>query len=113
MSISYSKFFDPVQLGTSASTLLTIGAQPSQQLLRGGRIRFTNTTATAATVTAYAVPSGGSVGDSNAFVKGKSIAANDYLDVDVPIMAAGATLQALSGTATAITAHMIAGGIFA
>ncbi len=61
MSISYSKFFDPVQLGTSASTLLTIGAQPSQQLLRGGRIRFTNTTATAATVTAYAVPSGGSL----------------------------------------------------
>lgn len=112
MSISYSKFFDPVQLPGTATTLFTVPA-PASTLLRGGRIRFTNTTAGAITVTAYAVPNAGSVGVANAFVSAKSIAANDYLDVDVPIMPSGATLQALASAATSITAHMIAGGLFA
>ncbi len=112
MTISYSSFFAPTVLTTSAATLATVPASPTGTLLRGGRVRLTNTSASAATVTLYAVPALGTAAAGNAFVSGKSIAANDFLDVDVPIMPAGATLQALASAATSITAHMISGGLY-
>lgn len=112
MSISYSNFFAPIALGIAASTLFTIPAATPATLLRGGRVRFTNTTAAPATVTAYAVPLAGTAAAGNAFVSGKTVAANDYLDVDMPVMPAGAFLSALSGTASSITAHMISGSYF-
>lgn len=112
MTISYSKFFQPTVLTTAAATLMTIPSSPTSTLLRGGRVRLTNTTNTAATVTLYAVPSAGTAGVGNAFVPGKSIAANDFLDVDMPIMQAGDFFQALAGTAASITVHMISGSYF-
>ena len=112
MSISYSSFFAPTVLGLSATTIFTVPLTPASTLLRGGRIRFTNTTALATTITAYAVPLAGVAGVGNAFVSAKTVAANDFIDIDLPVMPAGAFLQALSGTATAITAHMIAGSYF-
>ena len=115
MTISYSNFFVPTVLTTTAATLFTVGATsaPASTLLRGGRIRFTNTTASPVTVTAYVVPSAGTAAAGNAFVSGKTIAANDYIDVDVPVMPNLAFLQALAGAATSITAHMISGSLFA
>lgn len=113
MSISYSKFFAPTVLTLVAATLLTIPAAPASTLLRGARIRVTNTTGVAATLTLYAVPLAGTAGVGNAFVSSKTIAGNDYLDVDVPIMAAGDFIQGLAGTATSLTAHMISGSYFA
>ena len=112
MTISYSSFFAPVQLAATAGLIYTTPTTPTSTLLRGGRVRLTNNTATAATATLYAVPNGGSVGVSNVFVSAKSIAGNDFLDVDVPILPAGASLQGLSGTANAITVHMISGSLF-
>lgn len=113
MTITYSNFFAPTVLGVAAATLGTaVPSSPPSSLLRGGRIRFTNTTAGAVTVTAYAVPLAGAAGVGNAFLSAKSVAANDFLDVDVPIMPAGAFIQALAGAATSITAHMISGGLF-
>ena len=112
MSITYSSFFPPAQLGTSAATLFTAPTSPTSTLLRGGRIRFVNTTAGAVTVTAYAVPLAGTASASNAFVSGKTIAANDFLDVDVPIIGPGGFVQALASAATSITAHMISGSYF-
>jgi hypothetical protein len=114
MTISYSKFFAPTVLPiTTPATLLTIPTAPATTLLRGGRIRLTNTTNVAATVTLYAVPLAGTAGAGNAFVSVKAIAANDYIDVDVPIMGAGDFIQGLAGTASSITAHMISGSYFA
>jgi hypothetical protein len=75
-------------------------------------MRLTNTTAGAVTATLYAVPLAGTAAVGNAFLSAKSIAANDYLDVDVPIMPAGAFIQGLAGAATSITAHMISGGLY-
>ena len=112
MTIGYTNFFAPAVLTTAAVTLATVPATPFGTILRGGRIRFTNTTAVAAAVTAYAVPPAGTAGVGNAFVSAKSIAANDFLDVDVPIMPAGAFLQALASANTSITAHMLGGGLF-
>lgn len=113
MAITYAKQFAPQQLGTAAATLFSIAASPSTNLLRGGRIRFTNTTAGAVQVTAYAVPSAGTAADSNAFLKAKTIAANDFLDVDLPALAAGDFVQAFASAATSITAHFITGSVFA
>lgn len=112
MTIDYSKFFSPTVLGTAATTLMTVRALPSQTLLRGARIRFTNTTAVPATVTAYAVPSAGTAGVGNAFISGQSISPNGFIDVDVPIMAVNDFIQALSSTATSINAQMISGSYF-
>lgn len=112
MTITYKKFFAPTVLGIAAATLMTVDAAPASTLLRGARIRLTNTTSVAATATLYAVPLAGTAGVGNAFVSGKTIAANDFLDVDVPIMGAGDFIQALAGTASAITAHMVSGSLF-
>lgn len=112
MTTSYSNFFAPTVLTTSAATLYTVPATPTASLLRGGRMRFTNTTAGAITVTAYAVPPAGTAAAGNAFVSAKSVAAGDYLDADVPIMPAGAFIQALASANTSITAHMLSGSVF-
>ena len=112
MTITYKKFFQPAVLGIAAATLMTVDVAPITTLLRGARIRLTNTTGSAATATLYAVPAAGAAGVGNAFVAGKTIAANDFLDVDVPIMAAGDFIAGLAGTASAITAHMVSGSLF-
>jgi hypothetical protein len=93
MTIGYSSFFTPIQLAAAAGALYTVPTSPSATLLRGGRIRLTNTTAGAVTVTLYAVPAAGTPLAANAFASAKSIAANDFLDMDVPILPAGASLQ--------------------
>ena len=112
MTISYSQFMAPTVLGVAAATLFTVPATPASTLLRGGRMRLVNTTAGAVTATLYAVPLAGTAAAGNAFVSGKSIAANDYLDVDVPLMGPGGFVQGLAGAATSITAHMISGSLF-
>ena len=112
MTISYSAFFAPAVLGTSAGTLFTVPIAPTTILMRGGRMRLTNTTGSAVAVTLYAVPLAGTAGAGNAFISGKSIAANDYLDVDVPLMGPGAFVQGLAGTGSAVTTHMLSGSYF-
>jgi hypothetical protein len=112
MAITYAKFFAPTVLGVVAATLFIIPS-PASTLFRGGRVRLTNTTAGPVSVTLYAVPVAGTAGVGNAFILAKMVGANDYLDVDVPIMAAGDFLQALAGSATSITAQVISGAYFA
>lgn len=112
MTISYNQFFAPTQLGTTAAVLLTVPEAPTTTLLRGGRVRLTNTTGAAVTATLHAVPSAGTPSAANAIVFAKSIGANDYLDVDLPIMPAGATLQGLAGAATSLTVHMLGGSLY-
>lgn len=112
MTISYTNFMSPTVLTTSAVTMFTVPAAPTTTLLRGGRMRFSNTTGGAVTVTVHSVPSAGSAADGNAVVKAKSVPANDYIDVDLPIMPAGSFVQALAGANTSITAHMVSGSYF-
>lgn len=112
MSVSYTSFFVPTLLTTSAATLFTVPSNLTSTLLRGGRIRLTNTTALAASATLHNVPSGGSASATNMFCAAKSVSGNDYLDVDVPLMPAGSFVQALSGTASALNAQMLNGSYF-
>lgn len=111
MSISYTSFFVPTLLPITVTTLFTVPSGVSS-LLRGGRIRCTNTTVLAASVTLHNVPLGGSASTTNMFCNAKSIAANDYLDIDIPLMPAGSFVQALSGTASAVNVQMLSGSYF-
>ncbi len=114
MTISYKKFFEPAILTAGLVTFYTVPLDPNSTLLRGARVRFVNATASIASVTAYAVPLGvASGGPANSFVFNRAVPPFDYIDVDVPIMKAGDFLQALSGTAGAISMMAIAGALFA
>lgn len=113
MAIDILHLFNPNQVDNAAAeTLYTVPSTPTSIRLIGMRVRFCNTTAGAVTISVWAVPSGGSAADTNASLKGYSIAANDYIDVDIPTMEAGDFLQAQAGAATSITASCLAGALF-
>lgn len=109
MSITYGRFFAPQQIPAADTTIYTVPSTPTQTVMKSMRVRLTNTTGSAAAITLYAVPSGGAVGASNTCLPAVSIAANDYLDVDVPDMSASDSLHALGGTANAITITQLDG----
>lgn len=111
MTIAFIQLFAPVQVGSSATTLYTVPATPTSSLLRNGRVRFANTTGAAVTIKAWAVPNGGSEADSNVFLPTYSVPANDYVDVDVPVIAYGGKIKAIAGAATSITATALDGFI--
>ena len=112
MSVQVIQMFPPTVLTTSAVTLYTVATGSGASVLARGRIRFTNTSAVAATVTAYDVPTGGTAGAGNNFCPTLSVPAFSNLDVDVPVLAAGGFIQALASAATSVTAHAMDGVLF-
>jgi hypothetical protein len=113
MTVQVIQMFTPTQLSTAAVTLYTFSAGGTGAVLSRGRIRFVNNSASATTVTAYDIPSGGSASATTTFCPAKQIVAGDTLDVDVPVIALGGTIQALSPAGTAVVAHALDGVIFA
>ena len=112
-SILREELFAPEDVdNASADVLITVPSTPTTTLLINGRVRFTNHTAGAVTITAWAVPSGGSAGTTNICLPSTSIGANSYIDVDVPQIAAGGTFEAQAGAATSITASCIDGAYY-
>jgi len=112
VATTVQQMFAPTALTNAAVTLFTVPTNPATSILRKGIIRFTNVTAGAITVTAWAVPKGGANADSNAFVKGFSIAANSFTDVPVPLMLTGDFIQALASAGASITVSSIDGVIY-
>lgn len=116
MTTSVSQLFAPTLLTTLAATLFTVASSPNSAftaMLRKGRVRFTNVTAGAITVKAYAIPKGGTASDTgNAFLVGFSIAANSFSDVDLPQMKAGDFLQALASANTSIMCTALDGILY-
>lgn len=108
-AIDYTKLFEPAALTTSAVEYYAV---PTGKTLRNGMVRLTNVTAGAVTADVHAVPASGLVGDDNAVIKGYSINANSYIDVELPIMKAGDEIHALAGAATSITMHYLDGALF-
>lgn len=111
-SLTIVQLFAPTVLTTSAATLYSITASPNTQVLRNGRIRFTNTTAGPVSVTAYAIQSGGTASAANAFLNGETIAPNSHLDSDIPMLTAGGFVQALANANTSVTATALDGVVF-
>lgn len=112
MALSFLLLFAANQIDNAApETLFTVPAAPSSNILRNGRVRFANTTAAPVTIKAWAIPAAGAAADANVCLPVQSVGANAYIDVDVPVMAAGGFMQALAGAAASITASMLDGFI--
>ena len=112
MAINYVKFFAPTTLTLAVATIYAVPTTPVTNLLRGGRVRLTNTTNTPKTARLYAVPTGDTANDINAFFFDSTIPAFSYLDVDVPIMAAGDSLPGNASATPGVNIQAIAGGVF-
>lgn len=112
MAINYQKFFQPQVLTVAAATIYTVPTTPVSNLFRGGRVRLTNSTTTPKTARVHAVPAGGALADVNAFFFDQTVPASGYVDVDVPIMAAGDTIQALASATPGVSIQAMTGGVF-
>ena len=102
MALTFVKLFQPALLATSAAAIYTVPSAPTTMLLRNGRVRLTNNATTAVAATLYAVPAAGAASNTNTFFPYRSIAPQDYIDVDVPQMAAGDAIHGLASAATSI-----------
>lgn len=111
MPMQYTKLFEPVALGLTATTIYTVPSSAVTNLLRGAIVRITNPTATGVTATLFSVPAGGANGTTNNFFPGMSIGANSYIDVQVPQMRAGDFLQGFAAAA-GLNIQAIAGAIY-
>lgn len=112
MPMQYTKLFEPTLLTAAASTIFTVNATVASTLLKGGILRLTNTSASPVAVTLYSVPAAGANGAANNFFPAKSIAANDYVDVQLPQMKAGDFLQGFASTASVVNIQAIAGAYY-
>lgn len=96
----------PTQLGTSASTVYTVGTGVTAVVKQ---ILVVNVSASATTVTIHAVPSAGSAGTTNRIFSALPIAPNATLTLDLSqVLTAGDTIQALAGATSAVNV-MISG----
>lgn len=112
-TLTIQKLFSPRALTNVVAIVYTCPVSPPSACLKNGRVRFTNTTAGAITVTAYTVgPSPAVPAAGNMFLNAVSIAANGFLDVNLPTLGAGDTFQAFASAAASITVSEIGGVIF-
>lgn len=109
MALNYAKLFEPAALGTSVATYYTVAAPNT---LRNASVRLTNVTAAPVTATVHAVPLSASATAANAILYGYSIPANGYIDLSIPTLKVGDTIQALAGAVTSITIHCLDGVLF-
>lgn len=109
MSNTYGKLFEPVALAATAATIYTVPLTPTSVLLRGARIRLTNTTAAAVAASVNTVPAGAAIGPSNSILTARSVSANDYMDIDVPTLKAGDFINAFG---LGLTIHFVTGVLF-
>lgn len=109
MAVTLTKIFPPVQMPATVGVLFTFATAGGT--LKNLRARLTNTSGTAVPVTLYADASANASSAANCCLSAKSIAGNDYLDIDIPSMVTGDTLRGFAGTANVITMHEIGGTI--
>lgn len=110
MTVQAIQMFAPTTLGTTAAALYTVPSYVT--ILARGRIRFTNPSASSIQVTVYGVPPSGTAGAGNVFCSATTILPGQNLDVDVPVLVAGGTIQALASAANAVVAHSLDGIVF-
>lgn len=103
MAVTVAPLFNPTLLTGAAATIYTVPSSPTSLVYGNVRVRFTNVAAVPASVTAYAIPSGGTATATNTCLNAVSIAVNGYLDVDVPMLGPGGFFQAFGSIASDIT----------
>lgn len=108
MAMEYKKLFEPVLLTSSPAAILAVSATPATRILKGGIIRITNTSGSAVQVTLSA----GANSATNNFFPGKTVPANDYIDVQMPQLKAGDTVQGFADTPSVVNVQAIAGAYY-
>jgi hypothetical protein len=102
-TVALSLLVPPMQLATAGAPVYT---SPTQTTAKIGRAVFTNTTGSAATITAGIVPAGGSLDDTTTLISAYSIDAGAaYVSPELAglVIPSGSQLFAYAGTASAIT----------
>lgn len=112
MALTVAQLFPPVQLSNAVAVLYTMPANPVTSVLKNGRLRLTNTSAAAVSVTLYADAAGNASSAANCCLSAVSIGANAYIDIDIPTLKAGDTLRGLASTANVVTMHELGGIIY-
>jgi hypothetical protein len=112
MALTISQLFAPQVLPNAAGLLFAMPVAPVTSVLKNGRVRLTNTTAGAVTATLYADVAATASSAANCFLNAVSIAANSFLDVDVPTLKAGDTLRGLASAGASITMHEMGGVLY-
>lgn len=112
-SVTYQKLFEPSLLTTGAATIYTVpSTSVAGTVLRNMVIRVTNYSTATRSTTLHAVPSGGSVSNTNAFANAIAIPVNDYVDFQVPLLEVSGALQALADQNAALNIQFISGNLF-
>lgn len=112
MALTVSQLFTPLQLAAAVAVLYSMPTTPATSVLKNGRVRLTNTSGVAVPVTLYAAAAATASGVANCCLNAVSIAANSYLDIDIPTLLAGDTLRGFAGTAAVITMHELGGILY-
>ena len=112
MALTFTKLFQPQQLPTIVASIFTMPLLPVTTALKNGRVRLTNTTANAVAATLYAVPNTGAAGVANMFLSGTAISPNGYLDIDIPDLAYGDSLQGFASAVASLTIHELGGVLY-
>lgn len=114
LTIDATPLFGPTPLSTTVAILGTIPSTGANTtVLTNGQMRFTNITSGSITITAYAVPQGVAPSSVNAFADAEPVAANSHIDMAIPLIQAGGTLQAMASANTSINAFQLSGVIVA
>lgn len=101
-TISQIQIVAPIQLGNSDASVYT---SPTSTTVKIGRAVFTNTTASATTITA-GITTGGALGASTTMISARPIAPGEaYVSPELAgaVLPAGSQLHAYAGAATAVT----------
>ena len=94
------KMTSPTQLGTTASTVYTVGTGVTATVKE---ILVANVSASSSSVSIYFVNSGGIASTSNLMFPAVAISANSSVAFDVnQVLDAGSTIQALAGNSSAV-----------
>jgi hypothetical protein len=112
MAVQVVQLFAPTVLTGSAATIYAAPSTPTSIAVARLRVRFANTSNASQSVTAYSVQSGGTAGPGNCVTNAQAIAANDHLDLDIPVLGPGGFLQAFASNASAVTISQLDGVIF-
>ena len=112
MAVTITQLFTPVVLPDAVDVLFTMPVAPASTVLKNGRVRLTNTSGSAVTVTLYADASATASSAANCCLDDYSIAAGEFLDLDIPTLRAGDTLRGFASAASSVTMHELGGTLF-
>ncbi len=103
------RLFVPQLLTSAAALIFTVPADPGTDLFEGGIVRFINTDVTGRTITAYAVPAGGSPLPANCVAFSMTVGTAVPIDVQLPLMGPGDMLYALASVTGVVSISQLGG----